>query len=200
LRKISFGFGKKNYTTFIIATLVLIYAIYTSIDGVVYYFSSSEPIVIGDAMDPDLEALSRVSDGNFVEVKGITSLQGGSLEKGFLGKKHHLYYFTGSDKFIVIEPSPTEERSGPVRKTVRGRAHRFKTNSQAQRMRDFFLKGLFIEMDDDGIFIESGIEPGKEQMTLILFAILIGLMALNIFLFIKYLKKDDSAEDELDDF
>ncbi len=200
MKKIRFTFGRKNYTTFIIVTLVLLYAIYSSIDGVVYYFSDSTPIVIGDAMDPDMDAFAKVQDGDFVEVSGITSVQGGSLEKGFLGKRHHLYYFTGSDRFIVIEPSEEEGRKGPARKTVRGRAHRFKTNRQAQNMREFFLRRLLIEMDDEGIFIESGLEPGTNHLSFIFFLIMIGMMGLNVTLFIKYLKKDDSQENELDDF
>jgi hypothetical protein len=200
MKKIKFAFGKKNYTTFIIASLVLVYAMYSSIDGLVYYFSDNEPIVLGDAMDVDKEAFSKVSDGDFVEVKGITSLQGGSLEKGFLGKRHFLYYFNGSSKFIVIEESKEDERKGPSRKTVRGRAHLFKTSSQAQKMREFFLNSLFLEMDDDGIFIESGLEPGKDHTVPVFFLILAALMILNIVLFKKYLKKDESAEEDFDDY
>jgi hypothetical protein len=200
LRNIRFGFGRKNFTTFILATAVLIYALYSSVDGLVYYFSDASPTQIGDAMDPDMDAYSKIKDGDFVEIKGITSLQGGSLEKGFLGKKHFLYYFNGSDKFIVIEPSSDEEMRSPARKTVRGRAHRFATSGQAQRMREFFLKSLYIEMSDDGVFIESGLEPGKDHKAPLFFGFLLALMALNIILFLKYLKKDNSPEEDLDDF
>ncbi len=200
MRKISFSFGRKNYTTFIIASLVLLYAIYSSIDGVVYYFSDTEPIALGDAMELNEEAFAKVSDGDFVEVRGITSLQGGSLDKGFLGKRHFIYYLNGSAKFIIIEESTDDERKGPVRKTIRGRAHLFRTNRQAQKMREFFLKSLFLEMDDDGIFIEAGLEPRKNHTTPLFFSILIGLMILNIVLFIKYLKKDESVEEDFDDY
>lgn len=199
MRKISFYVGKKNTVTFILASVVLLLGIYSYTDEVIYFFSANEPIDLKDAMDLDKDAFSKVKNGDFVQVKGITSIQGGSVKKGLIGQKYILYYLSGSAKFIINEKID-EEPKGPQYKTVKGRAYGFKTDSNAAKMRNFFANSLFIEMDEDGFLIEAGMEPGSDYMSLLFFILLILAMVLNIYLFVKPLKpKEDPMENDIDE-
>lgn len=199
MKKISFYVGRKNTVTFVIASAVLLFGIVSYFDNVIYFFSAQEPVDLKDAMELDTEAFSKIKDGDFVQIKGITSIQGGAMKKGLAGKKHILYYLSGSSKFVISEKAP-DESLGPQYKTVKGRAYSFKTNSNAAKMRDFFAKSLFIEMDEDGYLILAGMEPGSDYMSLIFFFVLIIAAGLNIFLFVKPLKpRDDLMENDIDE-
>ena len=55
-------------------------------------------------------------------------------------------------------------------------------------------------MDEDGILIEAGLEPGSDYAALIFFIMLIAAMGLNIYLFIRPLKqKEDPMENDIDE-
>lgn len=199
MRKISFYVGKKNIITFLAASIILLFGIYSFVDDIVYFFSSNEPIDLHEAMELDKAAFEKLKDGDYVQVKGITSVQGGAMKKGLSGQKYILYYLSGSPKFIVNEKID-EDPSGPQYKTVRGRAYGFKTNSNAAKMRNFFANSLFIEMDEDGYLIQAGVEPGSDYMSLLFFVVLILAMGLNIFLFLKPFKpQEDLMEDDIDE-
>jgi len=199
LKKPSLYIGKKNIVTFLIASAILLYGIISSIDGVMYFFSDNKPIDLKGAMNLDKEAFGKVKDGDFVQVKGITSVQGGSLQKGIWGEKHVVFYLTGSSKFIIIEKVEEGEDRGPQDRVLQGRAHLFKTDGHAEKMRQFFLKSFLIEIEPDGMMIESGKVPGKDFWPLILMAALIILMGLSIFLFIKPMKTEKEMENEIDE-
>ncbi|MGI6394336.1 MAG: hypothetical protein ACOX2F_06360 [bacterium] len=199
MKKVSFYIGKKNYITFLIASLVLLFGIYSFFGDVLYFFSNKTPIDLNDAMELNKAEFDKVADGDFVQVKGITSVQGGAIQRGLFGTEYTLYYFTGSGKFIVNEKSG-DRPSGPQYKTVKGRAYRFNSSSNAAKMRNFFLKSFMIEMDEDGILIEAGLEPGSGCSSLIIFMVFVVVMGLNIYFFIKPIKqKEDLVEDSIDE-
>ncbi|HQN72642.1 MAG TPA: hypothetical protein PLX56_06075 [bacterium] len=199
MKKISFYIGRKNTVTFFLASAVLLFGIYSFFGEVVYFFSGSEAIDLKDAMEIDKANFEKVDDGDFVQVKGITSVQGGAIQRGITGTEYILYYLTGSSKFIINEKNDGESK-GPQYKTVRGRAYKFSTNSNAARMRNFFARSFMIEMDEDGILIEAGLEPGSDYAALIFFIMLIAAMGLNIYLFIRPLKqKEDPMENDIDE-
>ena len=186
MKRPNFYIGKKNTVTFLLASIILLYGIVTSIDGFSYFFADKTPIDMGKAMQLDKDAFSKVKDGDLVQISGITSVQGGSLKKGLGSERHILFYLTGSPKFVIIESVDEDEKNtGPQQRTIKGRAHCFKTDSQAEKMRQFFKSSLFIEMDEDGMMIEADVVPGKNYWALIFFLGLILLMGLNIYLFIK---------------
>lgn len=199
MRKPSLYIGKKNIVTFVLASAILIYGMVSSIDGLMYFFSEDKPIDMNTALELDNDAFSNVKDGDYVQVKGITSIQGGSLQKGMWGEKHIVFYLTGSPKFIIIEKVEEDENRGPENRTIKGRAHLFKTDGQAERMRKFFLNTFLIEIDEDGMMIESGNIPGTNYWPLILMAALIILMGLNIYLLVKPMKTEKEMENEIDE-
>lgn len=148
MRKISFYIGKKNKATFLLASVILIYGMYLQFDNVVYFFANKTPIDLGEAINLNNEAFAKVKTGDYVQVKGITSIQGGSLKKALFGKKHLIYYLNGSSKFIIDSLADDKKGStGPQYKTVKGRAYAFKASKQAAKMRNFFLKSFMIEID-----------------------------------------------------
>ena len=202
MKKISFYVGKKNFVTFVIASLILIYAIYAFSDNVIYFFADDTPIDLGDALELNTDAFAKVKDGDFVRIKGITSVQGGNVKKGIFGERHVIYYLNGSSKFI-IDSAVTDEDSfaGPHYRTVKGRAFSFRTNSKAAKMQAFFANSLFLEMKDDGFFIEDGVIPRTDYTGLCMFVFFCLLMVLNVVFFIKPLKREtggDMPDKELD--
>ena len=64
MKKISFYVGKKNVISFLIATFVLLYALYAFLDNVVYFFSDDTPIDLGDALELNTDAFAKVLDGD----------------------------------------------------------------------------------------------------------------------------------------
>ena len=195
MKKISFYVGKKNFVTFVIASLILIYAIYAFSDNVIYFFADDTPIDLGDALELNNDAFAKVKDGDFVRIKGITSVQGGNIKKGIFGERHVVYYLNGSSKFI-IDSAVTDEDSfaGPHYRTVKGRAFAFRTNSKAAKMQAFFANSLFLEMKDDGFFIEDGVIPRTDYTGLCMFVFFCLLMVLNVVFFIKPLKRETSGD------
>jgi len=201
MKKIAFYIGKKNGVTFIIATFVLLFGLYSLSGDVIYFFSGRDAIDLKEAMNIDKDAFAKIEDGDFVKVRGITSIQGGAMKKGITGQKHILYYLTGSSKFIVNEKID-EDPEGPQEKTVKGRAFKFETDGNAARMRSFFANTFGIEMDADGILIEAGLEPGSDYSSLIFFILMLAALGINIWLFFKPLKineDDDFLESEIDE-
>ena len=202
MKKISFYVGKKNFVTFIVASLILIYAIYAFSDNVIYFFADDSPIDLGDALELDNDAFAKVKDGDFVQIKGITSVQGGNIKKGIFGEKHVVYYLNGSPKFIIDSKVTGEDSfSGPHYRTVKGRAFAFKTNSKAAKMQAFFANSLFIDMNDDGFFIEDGVIPRTDYTGLFMFMLFCVLTVFNIVFLIKPLKREsggDMPDKELD--
>ena len=199
MKKPSFYIGKKNIITFLLASAILIYGMISSIDGVMYFFADDTPIDMKTALELDKNAFSQVKDGDYVQIRGITSVQGGSLQKGMWGEKHVVFYLTGSSKFIIIEKVDDDENTGPQDREIKGRAHLFKADKQAEKMRQFFLNSFLIEIDPDGIMIESGKIPGKDFWPLTLMAILFVLMGLNIYLLVKPMKTEKEMENEIDE-
>ena len=196
MKKISFYVGKKNVVTFAAASVILLYAIYAFSDNVIYFFSNDTPIDLGDALELNNDAFSTVKDGDYVQIKGITSVQGGNIKKGITGEKHVVYYLNGSSKFIIDSAVTDEDSfSGPHYRTVKGRAFAFKTNSKAAKMQAFFANSLYIDMKDDGLFIEDGVAPRTDFAGLFMFAFFTVLMILNIVFFIKPMKRETSQED-----
>ena len=196
MKKISFYVGKKNFVTFIIASLILLYAIYSFSDNLIYFFSDSSPIDLGDALELNQENFAKVKDGDYVQIKGITSVQGGNIKKGILGERHVVYYLNGSSKFIIDSAVTDEDSfSGPHYRTVKGRAFAFKTNSRAAKMQAFFANSLYLDMKDDGFFIEDGVIPRTDYAGLFMFAFFTVLMILNVVFFIKPIKRETSQEE-----
>ena len=199
MKKISFYVGKKNVISFLIATFVLLYALYAFLDNVVYFFSDDTPIDLGDALELNTDAFAKVRDGDYVQIKGITSVQGGTIKKGLLGEKHVVYYLNGSSKFIIDSAVENEESfSGPHYRTVKGRAFAFKTNSKAAKMQAFFANSLYIEMKDDGFFIEDGAIPRTDFAGLFMFVFFAVLMVLNIIFFVRPLKRETANDMDKD--
>ena len=196
MKKISFYVGKKNFITFVIASVILLYAIYSFSDNVIYFFSDDTPIDLGDALELNTENFAKVKDGDYVQIKGITSVQGGNIKKGITGERHVVYYLNGSSKFIV-DSAVTDEDSftGPHYRTVKGRAFSFKTNSKAAKMQAFFANSLYLDMKDDGFFIEDGVIPHTDYAGFFMFIFFTVLMILNIVFFIKPMKREASQED-----
>ena len=202
MKKISFYVGKKNLVSFLIASVILVYAIYAFSDNVIYFFADDTPIDLGDALELNNDAFAEVKDGDFVQIKGITSVQGGNVKKGIFGEKHVVYYLNGSSKFI-IDSAVTDEDSfaGPHYRTVKGRAFAFRTNSKAAKMQAFFANSLFLEMKNDGFFIEDGVIPRTDYTGLCMFIFFCVLMVLNVVFLIKPLKREtggDMPDKELD--
>ena len=196
MKKISFYVGKKNFITFAVASLILLYAIYSFSDNVIYFFSNDTPVDLGDALELNTENFAKVKNGDYVQIKGITSIQGGNIKKGLFGEKHVVYYLNGSSKFIIDSAVTDEDSfSGPHYRTVKGRAFAFKTNSKAAKMHDFFANSLYIDMKDDGFFIEDGVIPHTDFAGLFMFAFFAVLMILNIIFFIKPLKRETTQEE-----
>lgn len=196
MKKISFYVGKKNFITFIIASLILLYAIYAFSDNVIYFFADDTPIDLGDALELNTENFAKVKDGDYVQIKGITSIQGGNIKKGVFGEKHVVYYLNGSSKFIIDSAVPDDDSfAGPHYRTVKGRAFAFKTNSKAAKMQAFFANSFYIEMKDDGVFIEDGVIPRTDYTGLFMFVFFCILLILNIVFFIKPIKSETSQEE-----
>ena len=130
MKKISFYVGKKNFITFAVASLILLYAIYAFSDNVIYFFSDDTPIDLGDALELNTENFAKVHDGDYVQIKGITSIQGGNIKKGVTGDRHVVYYLNGSSKFIIDSAVTDEDSfSGPHYRTVKGRMVTWLPNS-----------------------------------------------------------------------
>ena len=195
MKKLSFYVGKKNFVTFIIASLILLYAVYSFSDNVIYFFSDNTPIDLGDALELNTENFAKVKDGDYVQIKGITSVQGGNIKKGLLGERHVVYYLNGSSKFIIDSAVTDEDSfSGPHYRTVKGRAFAFRTNSKAAKMQAFFANSLYLDMKDDGFFIEDGVIPRSDYAGLCMFAFFCILMVLNVVFFIKPLRRETREE------
>ncbi|HOW50773.1 MAG TPA: hypothetical protein PLV42_01880 [bacterium] len=203
---IRFVLGTKNLYLFIISMAVLLYGIYTYFDDFRFYFHKEPPVDLGTALEPNNEALAKLKDGDYVKIRGIRSLQGGVIEEGFSKKKHMLYFFLGSPKFLALEPmaEKEEENVGGVYVTVTGRAYNFKTNGAAAKNRDFFDKRYAITMAEEGWFIRGGKIPGSDTTAVVVFALLFILFIGNILLAIKtlrpkpepeYYDPDDDGED-----
>ena len=196
MKKISFYVGKKNFITFAIASIILLYAIYAFSDNLIYFFSDETPVDLGDALELNAENFAKVHDGDYVQIKGITSVQGGNIKKGIFGERHVVYYLNGSSKFIIDSAVTDEDSfSGPHYRTVKGRAFAFKNNSKAAKMQAFFANSLYIDMKDDGFFIEDGVIPRTDFTGVFMFAFFTVLMILNIVFFIKPMKREANKED-----
>ena len=196
MKKLSFYVGKKNFITFIVASLILLYAIYSFSDNLIYFFSDDTPLDLGDALELNSENFAKVKDGDYVQIKGITSIQGGNIKKGVAGERHVVYYLNGSSKFIIDSAVTDDDSfSSPHYRTVKGRAFAFKTNSKAAKMQAFFANSLYLDMKDDGFFIEDGVIPRSDYAGLFMFFFFIVLMILNVFFFIKPIKRESRQED-----
>ena len=194
-------FGKKNVPLFIITLIILIYVIVTSIDGLKYFFKKDGPVDLGEAVSINMDAFSALKDGDFVQIKGITSIHGGALNKGFLSEKHIIFYLAGSNKFVITEKADDSEKfGGPQFRTIQGKVRSFKTDKHAAKMRDFFAKSFLLEMDEDGFLIESGVIPGKDYSPVMIFGIVVVLLIVSVGLFIRSLKTDtEITENDEDD-
>ena len=62
-------------------------------------------------------------------------------------------------------------------------------------MQAFFANSLFLEMKDDGFFIEDGVIPRTDFAGLFMFVLFIVLMILNVVFFIKPMKREPSQEE-----
>ena len=196
-----FQFGRKNVPLFIITLIILVYVIVTSIDGLLYFFKKDGPKDLGEAVSMNMEVFSTLQDGDFVQIKGITSIHGGALNKGFLSQKHIIFYIAGSNKFIVTEKADESGKfEGPQLRTIQGKVRSFKTDKHAAKMRDFFAKSFMLEMDADGFLIESGVVPGKDYGPVVIFGIVVLLLIVSVTLFIRSIRTDtDLTENEEDD-
>ncbi|MBP5201878.1 hypothetical protein J6Z39_02660 [bacterium] len=200
MKKINFYIGRKNLITFLVASVILLVAMYSFFDNVLYFFADDTPIDLGDALELNTEAFSKVENGDYVQIKGITSIQGGNIKKGLFGERHIVYYLNGSSKFIIESVVKSDDENvGPAYKTIKGRAYAFKTNKKAKKMFDFFEKSLFISMKEDGFFIEEGVEPRTDYAGLVIFLLFLGLMVVNVVLFVRPLKSDNSDLEEIDE-
>ncbi|MBR6818610.1 MAG: hypothetical protein IKM86_08505, partial [Acidaminococcaceae bacterium] len=65
----------------------------------------------------------------------------------------------------------------------------------AAKMQSFFANSLFLEMKDDGFFIEDGVIPRTDFAGLFMFAFFMLLMILNIVFFIKPMKREATQEE-----
>ena len=194
--------GTKNLYLFILSMAVLLYGIYTFTDDLRFYFSDPTPADLGTALEPNLDTLAKLKDGDYVKIRGIRSLQGGVTEEGFAKKKYMLYFFLGSPKFLALEPmsEKKEDNTGGVYVTLTGRAYHFKTSGAAAKNRDFFDKRYGITMADDGWFIRAGVAPGADTTAIIVFGALTFLLIGNILLAIKTLRpRPEPDDDEFDD-
>jgi len=190
--------GRKNLYLFILSTVILLYGLYLAFDGARFYFHDTPPVDLGDALEPNEQALTVVRDGDFVTIRGIRSIQGGVLEEGFSKKKRMLYYFLGSPRFVVSEPMAKEEEknAGGMRVTVKGRIYRWTTSGGAVRMREFFEKRYGLTMSPDGFFIRAGEYPRTDTGAVVLFVLLAILLAVNISLAVYTLRRRHVQEEE----
>ena len=62
-------------------------------------------------------------------------------------------------------------------------------------MQAFFANSLYLDMKDDGFFIEDGVVPRSDYAGLFMFVFFILLMVLNVFFFIKPIKRETTQED-----
>ncbi len=186
---------KQNLHLFILTTIILFYGVFSFFGDVTYFFSSRTPLDLGTAFKPNKQALKKVKEGDFVKIKGITSMFGGKVKKGFWGTEYVIYSFSASTKFIIIEKKEKGKKYGPSDKTVEGRIHPFKTNKQAAKMREFFKKSLFTEMDKDGYLIEAGVTPQSKLFGTIIFFIFLTLFIFDIYLLIKPPKKEEEDDE-----
>lgn len=199
--KVKLQFGKKNVPLFIITLIILVYVIVTSMDSLNYFFKKDGPVDLGEAVSMNMDAYRSLKDGDFVQIKGITSIHGGTLNKGFLSEKHIIFYIAGSNKFIVTEKADESGKfEGPQIRTIQGKVRSFQKDKHAAKMRAFFAKSFLLEMDNDGFLIESGAVPGKDFTPVIIFGIVVLLLIISVVLFIKSLKTDtELTESDPDD-
>lgn len=193
---IKISFKKKSWHLFVMLFAVLLYGMYTFYGDVAFYFHSGSPKELGDAMNPNKAVLESLQDGDFVKVEGIRAVQGGTLKKGFWGDTYTLFYLTGSNRFIAIQQTEKDEKLMPAYVTLEGRIYAFKTNGYAQKMELFFKNQLFIEMSPEGFLIHSGVKPGDNLTSVLIFALLVLLFLINIGIMVKqrwfpYVEQDE---------
>ena len=199
--KVSMAFKKKSLHLFILLSAVLLYGMYVFYSDVVFYFHTAPPKDLGDAMNPNVAVMKTVQDGDYITMKGIRAVQGGTLQKGFLGEQYTLFYFTGSNRFIAMQKTPKGTTLGPAYVTVLGRAYSFKTNGYAQSMNSFFKSQLALEMSPDGFLIQAGQKPGENKTALVMFGVMLLLFFINIGIMIKqtWFPHVEQDEDDLYD-
>ena len=112
---------KQNFHLFVFTTIILFYGTFSFFGDVSYFFSSGKPVDLGTAFNPNKKALQNLKEGDFVKIKGITSMFGGKVKKGFWGTEYIIYSFSSSTKFIVIEKKEKNKKYGPSEKTISGK-------------------------------------------------------------------------------
>lgn len=201
---VRFVLGAKNLYLFVLSSVVLLYGLYTYLEEALFYFHDPVPVNLGTAIEPNDAALAALSDGDYVTIRGIRSVQGGVIEEGFSKKKFMIYYLLGSPRFVAVEAMPEkkdgeEENLGGTVVTIRGRAYGFQTDPGAKRFSDFFEKNYGITMAEKGWLLRAGIEPRTDLFPVLLWALLLALFAANIALAVKTLRRSASVGEEGDD-
>lgn len=202
---VRFVLGAKNLYLFILSSIVLLYGLYTYLDEAIFYFHDPVPVTLGTALEPNDAALAALSDGDYVTIRGIRSVQGGVIEEGFSKKRFMIYYLLGSPRFVVVEAMPEkkdgeEDNLGGTVVTIRGRAYGFQSNAGAKRFVNFFEKNYGITMAEKGWLLRAGIEPRKDLFPVFMWAVLLVLFAANIALAVKTLRPGPEPEyDDTDD-
>ncbi len=198
---VRFVLGAKNLYLFLLSSVVLLYGLYTYLGEALFYFHDPVPVELGTALEPNKDALETLSDGDYVTIRGIRSVQGGVIEEGFSKKKFMIYYLLGSPHFVAVEAMPEEkdgeeENLGGTMVTIRGRAYGFQTDRGAKRFATFFEKNYGITMAEKGWLLRAGVEPRTDLFPVFLWALLLVLFAANIVLAIKTLRRNTSEEGE----
>jgi len=200
VKKVRFVFKSRSALMPLIVTVVLIYGMYSFWSDFNYFFKSSTPIDLGAALKTNKELLAKVEAGDYARIKGIRSIKGGKITKGFLGEKYMTYFFMGSPDFIVVEKmhEEKEKNAGAKRVTVNGRIYPLKHSPEMMKLRDFFEKNFLVEMNRDGFLIYAGEEPGKDYYSVSFFILLFIFLVLNTLLTIRSFKRGESVDDDFE--
>ncbi|MFO7736285.1 MAG: hypothetical protein R6W70_08760 [bacterium] len=197
MSRLRFVMGSKNMVMFFILSALILAYMWTYVDDVMYFFSDRTPADLGSAMDVDKDVLADISDGDYVKISGIRSIQGGTFESGLFAEPHMVYYLTGNKKFLILEKKPEDEEGvGPRRMEVKGRIYAFSSDSRAERMREFFKTQLLLEMSPDGYLIKHGDIPGEDYTSLVVFIILMIFFIFNVYTMFKTYKKNEEIDFE----
>lgn len=197
MSRLRFVMGSKNMLMFFILSALILAYMWTYVDDVKYFFSDRTPVDLGSAMDVNKNALANISDGDYVKISGIRSIQGGTFESGLFAEPHMVYYLTGNKMFLILEKKPeNEDEIGPRRTEVKGRIYAFSSDSRAERMREFFKTQLLLEMSPEGYLIKHGDIPGEDYTSLIVFIILLIFFIFNVYTMLRTYKKDKEIDFE----
>ncbi len=159
---------------------------YYYIEDAIFFLSSPQPVMLGDA---EKVGTDRLKHNSYVSINGIPDprmLKGDSYVYFFFTRTYNYYMFMGNSNILIKEPvelNRSRKEEGLDTGPRTGRFIKFKkyfNQRELAQAKEFFTKRLNRKFDQEGGVIIVGERPYGDLLTLIIYLILVAVLIYNI--------------------